>query len=210
MNNNLIFDFDGVLVDSMDVWAGVYVKLLKEGTGVVPPDMVKEITPLGNVGSADYCITHGLNMSREQILEYSMNSFKHEYSLNVKAKEGVGDFLRRMKDSGKSLHVLTASSHSYVDICLKNNGIYDLFDNVWSVDDFGLTKAQPEIYVKVAALIHSPVNECTFFDDNYIALSTAKAAGMKTVGVYDRSSNDFVANMKMLADEYIYDFTKIY
>ena len=49
-----IFDFDGVLVDSMDVWAGIYVKLLKDGTGSVPDDMVKAITPLGNAGAAKY------------------------------------------------------------------------------------------------------------------------------------------------------------
>ncbi len=209
MSKYCIFDFDGVLVDSMSVWAGTYVRLLKEGTGTAPDDMVKEITPLGNAGAADYCIAHGLNMTREQILDYSMKAFEHEYRANVKAKAHVAEALRGLKEKGCSLHVLTASSHSYVDACLQTNGIYGLFGRIWSTDDFGLTKAQPEIYVRAAELLGTDVGNCTFFDDNYIALSTAKKAGMHTVGVYDDSSAEFEQAMTELADKYIHDFSEI-
>ena len=204
-----IFDFDGVLVDSMDVWAGIYVKLLKDGTGSVPDDMVKAITPLGNAGAAKYCIEHGLSMSLEEVLKYTLDRFICEYSVSVKLKSNVAEALVRLKESGYALHVLTASSHCYVDQCLKNNGIYDLFGNVWSTDDFGLTKAQPLIYKNAASLLGASVSDCMFFDDNYIALSTAKEAGMIAIGVYDRSSDELVEDMKSIADKYIYDFSEI-
>lgn len=204
-----IFDFDGVLVDSMNVWAGTYVRLLKAHTGTVPDSMVKDITPRGNTGAAEYCIEHGLNMTCEQILDYSMKAFEREYITNVKAKEYVGEALRSLKKKGISLHVLTASSHSYVDACLRINGVYELFDNIWSVDDFGLTKAQTEIYAKVAEKLNARLSDCTFFDDNYIALSTAKAAGMHTVGVYDSSSAEFEKDMTALADKYVHSFSEI-
>lgn len=204
-----IFDFDGVLVDSMSVWAGTYVRLLKSHTGSAPDSMVKDITPRGNAGAADYCIEHGLNMTREQILAYSIKAFEQEYRTTVKAKEYVGEALTCLKQKGFLLHVLTASSHSYVDACLQKNQIYELFDNIWSVDDFGLTKAQTAIYTKVAEKLNTCVSDCTFFDDNYIALSTAKAAGMHTVGVYDSSSAEFEKAMTDLADKYIHSFSEI-
>ena len=47
------------------------------------------------------------------------------------------------------LAVLTASPHCTTDVCLRHNGIYDLFDKVFTVADIGMVKGQPEIYENV-------------------------------------------------------------
>ena len=209
MKKHYIFDFDGVLVDSMDTWAGAYVKLLKKNTGFAPTDMVREITPLGNAGAAKYCIDHGLSMSVEQILEFVLSEFKREYLTNVLLKNNVESVLSELNKSGISLHVLTASSHLYVDACLEKAGVLGLFANIWSTDDFGLSKADPQIYLEAARLLGADVSDCTFFDDNIIALTNAKLSGMRAVGVYDKSSDSLVDDMKAIGDEYIYDFSEI-
>ena len=67
---HFIFDFDGVLADSMPVWAGVYMGLLIDNGIEVPPDMIKDITPLGNSGAARYCIEHGLDMPHSTITNF--------------------------------------------------------------------------------------------------------------------------------------------
>ena len=64
-----------------------------------------------------------------------------DYTHRVPAKEHVIDVLRQLKARGDDLNVLTASPHSALDPCLKRLGIYDLFTNVWSCEDFGTTKA---------------------------------------------------------------------
>lgn len=209
MPKHFIFDFDGVLVDSMDTWAGVYVNLLKAHTGSAPDDMVRQITPLGNAGAARYCIERGVPMTEEQVLKFSLSEFQCEYLTRVQLKPNVAAVLRKMKESGISLHVLTASSHSYVDGCLENAGVLELFTQVWSTDDFGLSKASPDIYVEVARLLGADVSDCTFFDDNIIALTNAKLSGMRAVGVYDKSSDSLVDDMKSIGDEYIFDFSEI-
>ena len=131
------------------------------------------------------------------------------YYNTIPAKENVISVLTELKNRGDSLNVLTASPHITLDACLKRLGIYDLFDNVWSCEDFATSKADPQIYVRAAAKLGKRVEECMFVDDNVGAVSTAKKAGMIAVGIYDDSSKDLVAEMTAAADIYIYDFSEL-
>ena len=110
---------------------------------------------------------------------------------------------------GASLNVLTASPHISLDACLKRLDMWDLFDNIWSCDDFNTTKADPEIYVKAAEKLQTTVENVLFLDDNYNADLTAKKAGMKVCGVYDESSSDSVDEIKSIADYYIFNFNEL-
>ena len=78
--------------------------------------------------------------------------------------------------------------------CLKRLKIFDLFDNVWSCDDFSTTKANPEIYKFVAEKLNVNVKDVLFLDDNLNANMTAKTAGMKVCGVFDESSAEYVTS----------------
>ena len=110
---------------------------------------------------------------------------------------------------GADLHVLTASPHSVLDVCLKRLRMYDLFTNVWSCDDFGTTKSDPEIYRMAAERIGKPVEEILFLDDNYNADRIAAMAGMKVCGVYDASSEEYAEEIKQVSDHYITDFLEL-
>ena len=87
--------------------------------------------------------------------------------------------------------------------------MFDLFDNVWSCDDFSTTKANPEIYKMVAKKLNVNVKDVLFLDDNLNADLTAKRAGMKVCGVFDQSSADYVDQMKSACDFYIHDFSEL-
>ena len=206
---HFIFDFDGVLADSMPVWAGVYMGLLIDNGIEVPPDMIKDITPLGNSGATRYCIEHGLDMPHSTITNFVLEKIEKAYKTDVKLKLFVREILTELHAKGIHLHVLTASSHSYVDPFLKRKEIFDLFDNVWSSDDFALTKSNPEIYKQIATKLNTTPENCTMFDDNVLALSTANAAGMNIVGVYDSSSEELKNEFLKITDNYIYDFSEI-
>ncbi len=201
-----IFDFDGTLVDSMPTWAGVHIKALVKAGIKVPENFVETITPLGNINASKYTISLGLEISLDDYLKNISEILYFEYLNHVALKDFVFDFLKELKKAGSSLNVLTASPHHYVDGCLKKHNVYSLFDNVWTIEDFGLTKAQPDIYIAVARKLGVNISECLFFDDNLTALKTAKAAGMKTVGVYDLSSKNYTEQIKEISDYYIESF----
>lgn len=204
-----LFDFDGTLVDSMPVYASLMLRLLDENNVSYGDDIVKIITPLGFKGTAKYFVEMGLNLSEEKLIELMNKYAYYEYANNIPAKNNVVKVLKKLKDEGASLNVLTASPHATLDPCLKRIGIYDLFDNVWSCDDFNTTKADPEIYKMAAEKIGEKCENILFLDDNFNADKTAKSAGMKVCGVFDKSSEEYVEEMKNLCDFYIYDFEEL-
>ena len=205
----ILFDFDGTLVDSMPVWAGVHINMLKEFGIDVPEDFVKTIVPLGNLRASKYTISLGADVSLDEYLSRQHVILSKEYGKRIALKEGVGETLRELKNQGHSLNVLTASPHQYLDPCLIRNGVWELFDNVWSIDDFSLTKDNVEIYVQAAKRLSAKTSDCVFFDDNITAIKTAAASGMKTVGVYDKSSDNLVCEMKNSCDLYVYEFAEL-
>ncbi len=201
----IIFDFDGTLVDSMRQWTEKMINILKTYSVSYPDDIIKIITPLGDVGTAEYFKNSlGLNLSVDEIIAQMDKYALKEYTHNIPTKETVADALKILKEQGYSLNVLTASPHRMLDVCLKRNGIYDLFDNVWSCDDFSTTKSDVNIYYCVAEKLAATTDNCIFFDDNINALASAKKAGMTVVGVYDESSDEYQAEIKQLCDAYVY------
>lgn len=204
-----LFDFDGTLVDSMPTYAGFMLRILDENNIKYGDDIVKIITPLGFVGTAKYFIKMGLSLSEEEIIELMNKYALYEYTYNIPAKNNVISVLKKLKESGADLNVLTASPHLTLDPCLKRLGIYDLFTNVWSCNDFETTKADPQIYKMAAEKIGQPVESILFLDDNYNADLTAKSAGMKVCGVYDDSSKEYEDEIKAISDYYIHDFSEL-
>lgn len=204
-----LFDFDGTLVDSMSTFVNALIKILDDNNIKYGSDIVKIITPLGGLGIARYFQELGLDMSEDEIISLMHSAAIDNYTYNIPAKKNVIETVKKLKEAGANLNVLTASPHILLDPCLKRLEIYDLFTHVWSCDDFNTTKADPEIYHMAAEKIGVPVDEILFLDDNYNADKTAKGAGMKVCGVYDSYSEEYVDDIKAVCDHYIYDFSEL-
>ena len=205
-----LFDFDGTLVDSMPTYVAAMLRILDENGIPYGEDIVKIITPLGLEGAANYYINDlGLSMPKERLIAQMKEYMQDAYFYTIPAKSNVAKVLKELKARGASLNVLTASPHLTLDACLKRLELFDLFDHVWSCEDFYTTKADPEIYRMAAKEMGVGVEEVLFLDDNLNADQTAKAAGMKICGVYDPSSADYVEDIKAATDYYIYDFKEL-
>ena len=205
-----LFDFDGTLVDSMPAYVGVMMRILDENNIAHDKSIVKIITPLGFVGTAKYYReVMGVKMPEDELIATMHRYAYDEYAYNIPAKSNVIDVLKKLKENGAALNVLTASPHATLDPCLKRLGIFDLFCNVWSCEDFGTTKSDPEIYRMAAEKMGATVDKVLFLDDNYNADKTAKSAGMKVCGVYDDSSAEYTDEIKEVSDFYINDFSEL-
>ena len=207
--NTYLFDFDGTLVDSMPTFVSSTLRILDENGISYGDDIVKIITPLGLNGTAEYFVSLGVPLTKEAVMEKMKEYMMENYFYHIPAKANVISTLRELKNRGASLNVLTASPHITLDACLKRLDMFDLFDNVWSCDDFNTTKANPEIYRMAAQRLGKKVEEVLFLDDNYNADKTAKEAGMQVCGVFDPSSEDYIAEIKSVTDYYIFDFAEL-
>ena len=204
-----LFDFDGTLVDSMPTYTEAFLRILRRFDIPVSKDFVKIITPLGYGGAAKYVLTLGVPMTEEEIVRDVGDFALEAYTQKIKAKPHVKETLEALKARGDELHVLTASPHMTLDPCLARNGLYSLFTNVWSCEDFATTKADPAIYRMAAERIGKPVSEIIFLDDNYDADKTAKSAGMRVYGVFDESSREVAEDIRAITDRYITDFSEL-
>ena len=210
MKVSYLFDFDGTLVDSMPTFISAMLRILDENQIAYEESIIKTITPLGLHGTAQYYIDNmGLEMSKEQLTGKMKEYMLDAYFYTIPAKPNVISALKELKQRGASLNVLTASPHITLDACLKRLGMWELFDHIWSCDDFCTTKADPQIYVRAAQKMGVPTHSVLFLDDNLNADITAKEAGMLVCGVYDDSSKDYVAQMIAATDHYIYDFREL-
>lgn len=207
---NYLFDFDGTLVDSMPHFASVMTRILDENGVKYPPDIIKIITPLGFVGTVKYYREElGIKLSEQEALDVMIRYLIDAYAHRVPLKDGVLEALLELKRRGHSLNILTASPHETLDPCLKRLKVYELFDNVWSCNDFGTGKIDPEIYRMAAEKMGVSVDDVIFLDDNLNADEAAKRAGVTVIGVFDETSREYVDDMKVLCDGYIYNLKEL-
>ena len=210
MEKTYLFDFDGTLVDSMPTFISVMLKILDERGIKYDNGIVKTITPLGYLGTAEYFRSEfGIKDITDALIEEMNKLALDAYAKTIPAKAGVIETLTELKARGADLNVLTASPHSTLDPCLKRLGIFTLFTNVWSCDDFKTTKADPDIYRMAAEKMNAPIERVVFVDDNPNAIQTARLAGMKAFGIYDASSEEYVDEMKRISDRYITNFAEL-
>lgn len=209
MTDICVFDLDGTLVDSMPRYAAGILSVLDDEGIPYTPDLIGVLTPLGYTKSAELYQTMGVPGTVEDIVRRIENKLVEQYANHIPLKEGVGDYLRKRKAEGAKLYVLTASPHIVTDICLKHNGVYDLFDEVWSVEDFGLSKSDVKLFHVVADTIGCKCSEIDFFDDNLTAVTNAKKANYTVIGVCDRHTDAESAAMKAVVHQYIESFEQL-
>lgn len=193
----------------MPTYVSAMLRILDDNGIRYGDEIVKIITPLGLNGTAEYFLQLGLTLPKDKIIALMRECILDAYWYSIPAKANVISVLKMLKAAGADLNVLTASPHITLDACLKRLGIYDLFTNVWSCDDFGTTKADPDIYKMAAQRLGVHVEDVLFLDDNLNADKTAKEAGMRVCGVYDDSSKEYSEEMKAATDYYIYDFLEL-
>lgn len=199
-----IFDFDGTVMDSMPDWGGKMLHLLQSQGVAYPPDIIRTVTPLGDVGAAEYFIRElGLQLPRAAIQQQLDAYALPRYRDTILPKPGVTALLRQLRAAGVPACILTASPQKMIRPCLARNGMQELFCFAYSCDDLGLTKTQVAIYHRTCADLGSDPAATLFFDDNLLALTAAKEAGLLPVGVYDASSAGDEAAIRAVACRYL-------
>ena len=201
-----IFDFDGTLGDSMPYFTKEMLAVLERRNISYPEDTLNIVTPLGYSGTAKYYVEKYLLLqSPEELVAEMHENLYPVYRDTIVLKPGVTDYLNKLKKQGHSLQVLTASPFRMVAPVLQREGVFELFDHVWSCEDFGRTKSDPEIYREAVERAGGKIEDTLFFDDNLEAIRTAVKAGIYTVGVYDETSVAYVEQIKEIADRFVYN-----
>ena len=189
--NAAIFDLDGTILDSMDVWEHIDIQFLKKRNLPVPENYVTEICARSFEEAAQYTIDlFGLQETVEGIIEEWNNMAVEEYSNHVGLLPHALDYLLRLKEHGIKLAVATGLPEKLYIPCLKNNSILELFDALCSTDEVQRGKEYSDVFELAAKKLGVAPEHCIVFDDVLPAIKSAKAASMLAGGIYDKYSAD--------------------
>lgn len=205
-----IFDLDGTLLDSMDVWKNIDIEFLAKRGLEVPPGYGDEILAMSFRETAEYTIARfGLNEQPDDVMHEWNQMAIEAYSHHVQLKTDAKEYLLQLKAQGIRLGVCTALSQKLYLPCLQNNDIYELFDTCISTDDVSRGKSYPDAWLLCAARLGIDPHHCMTFEDVLPAIKGAKSAHMQICGVYDKYADKDRAEILRLSDYYINSFTEL-
>lgn len=202
-----IMDMDGTLIDSMPYWNTLSPDYLvsrgitKSTEGLV--DRLKTMT------MPEACVylkkEYDLPESPQDLLEELNGVMRRHYEEDIPLKKGVLEHLEQLTQQGAELCVVTATAIPLVRLCLERLGVAQYFKFLMSCEEVGCGKDHPDAFLEAAKRLGAQPNKIYVYEDALTALRTAKAAGFKTVAVYDPYSGSW-EECASIADETITDW----
>lgn len=206
----VVFDLDDTLVDSWSRFDGAMLSVLdEEGIVYDRDEMITKMHPQGVPPTAALFCEMGVPGTVEEVTRRLEKRMYLEYARRIRLMPGANAYLQDLQRQGMRLFVLTASPHSITDPCLKNNHVWDLFERVWTVEDYGMGKSNPELFVRVVEDIGLPAEEILYYDDNPMAVVNAAASGMRVCGVLCPHTPQNAAKIPEVAEDYIASFEEL-
>lgn len=187
----IIFDLDGTLVDSMGYWRSVSRDFMKT-KGIDIEDAVQhKMTTMNLDASLKYMKDYyKLEESFEELFRDFSRTVEDFYRNKVEAKEGSLEILKYFKNKGMKVVIGTSTADHFANIVIEKYGIDKFIDRLYTADSVGHLKGEEEFYLSIADDLGEDPEEIFLVDDSYLALRTAKRAGLIGVGIYDENSKD--------------------
>jgi len=189
MVKGIIFDADGTLIDSMQMWKELDYRFLRSKGKEPEPGYTDIVNKMTLEEGVSYTRKHfDLDMTDDEIIEEIREMAHQFYEHEVVCKPYVKEFLEMLKQEGIPMVVATSSQRDFIYPALVRNGIADYFQDVLSCADIGINKQSPDIFLLAAKYLGTKPEETLVVEDSYHAVMTAKSAGFPTLAVYDLSN----------------------
>ena len=209
MIRGAVFDLDGVLLDSMGIWKDLGARYLRSLHIQPEPGLNDILFAMSMEQGAAYLKKHyHLPQSEAEIGEGIARMLEDYYFDEVPAKPGAADLLGFLAERGIPMAAATSSPRAHVTRALDRLGLLPYLQAVFTTGEVGVSKHEPAIYHLAAKTLGTAPAETLVFEDSLYALKTAKAAGYRTVGVFDANGEADQAGLKAAAEVYLTALTE--
>lgn len=203
MINTVIFDMDGLLIDSEPLW-GLAMKEVFATVGVeLTSELASHTTGLRTAEVVDYWHDYfkWQGKDREQVTNEIIDTVTAKILAHGEAMEGLEYILDFFSARNFKMGLASSSPLRLIESAVTHMGIKDRFQVISSAEFESHGKPHPAVYLSCARKLGSSPLECVAFEDSVTGMTAAKAARMKTVVVpeaHNRSNKRYaLADVKL-------------
>ncbi|MCP8969642.1 HAD family hydrolase [Ectobacillus ponti] len=177
----VIFDFDGLIVDTETVWYDVFREVFAEHGCDLPLEVFGKA-----VGTTDeMLLAHYYQYAKKPVEADELQRLADKrYSgrmLDLQPREGVLDYLQEAKELGLQVGLASSSSRAWIEGFLERFGIRPHFEVLKTKEDVAKVKPDPALYVQAAAALGVRPVEAIAFEDSLNGSIAARRAGLHCV-----------------------------
>lgn len=179
----VVFDFDGVIVNSHDVHKRAWKKLL-ESVGITASE--EDLQFILDGRTRDEILRHFLGvLDHDQLVEYGLRKehYFREEAASVGLVRGLMSLLRELEEVQLALGIASSGSRSRIDFLLRKLELKKHFRVVVTGDEVQYGKPHPAVFLKAAQDLQLLPFELIAFEDALSGVKAASAAGMACIGI---------------------------
>jgi HAD superfamily hydrolase (TIGR01509 family) len=187
----VIFDMDGVIIDSEPIYFRIISEMLREMEIEITRDELSKFVGRSDLWETfkekyelDYNVDDISDEEQKRFLSYLKNHFEDG------PIDGVADLIKELENKGYSLVLASSSKMENINSVLTKLGLIDHFSLRISGADLETSKPHPEIFLEAAKMAQTTQEECLVIEDSENGVKAAKAAGMKCIGYQNPNSGN--------------------
>lgn len=187
----VIFDMDGVLIDSEPFWREAEIAVFKQVGVELTESMCYETMGLRVDEIVDYW--YGKNKWKNFVAGKLEGNIIDEVIKRIlsngKAKDGAKQAIEFFKGKGLKIALASSSPYRIIRAVVERLEIADEFDCVYSAEEEEYGKPHPGVYINTALKLCVNASECLAIEDSFNGVLAAKAAKMKCVAIPEGHSD---------------------
>lgn len=194
MISTVIFDMDGVIVDTEPVHHYAYHRHFKELGIDITPSMYTSFTG-GSTKNTYQKIAEHFNITTDisELVLRKRAIFNDAFDTkeDLFLIQGVENLIKELHASGVELILASSASKSTISRVFKRFELYPYFSHIVSGEDFVRSKPDPAIFVHAASLAKNSLHDnCIVIEDSTNGIKAANAAGIRVIGYKSVNSKD--------------------